>query len=119
MLLFDYAKTWLNLLIERNLENCTFIMIFIPQKGCTQVKDRLVCIRVTGQKKPGHVSPGHLPQGHIPPGHLPPGHLPPRTYTPQDIYPTDFKMPYLVHASCVDYIMHFKKHLFCRNSIYL
>ena len=62
---------------------------------------------------------GHLPPGHLPPGHLPPGHLPPRTYTPQDIYPPDFKMPYLVHASCVDYIQHFKKHLFCRNSIYL
>ena len=59
------------------------------------------------------------PLGHIPPGHLPPGHLPPRTYTPQDIYPPDFKIPYLVHASCVDYILHFKKHLFCRNSICL
>ena len=79
---------------------------------------------VTGQNPPGHVPPGHLPQGHIPPGHLPPGHLPPRhlpprTYTPQDIYPLYFKMPYLVHASCVDYILHFKKYLFCRNSICL
>ena len=62
---------------------------------------------------------GHIPPGHLPPGHLPPGHLPPRTYTPQDIYPPAFKLPYLVDASCVDYILHFKKHLFCRNSIYL
>ena len=62
---------------------------------------------------------GHIPPSHLPPGHLPPGHLPPRTYTPQDIYPLAFKMPYLVHASCVDYILHFIKHLFCRNSIYL
>ena len=62
---------------------------------------------------------GHIPPDHLPPGHLPPGHLPPRTYTPQDIYPPDFKLPYLVHASCVDYILHFKKHLFCRNSICL
>ena len=99
---------------------------------------------MTGQNPPGHVPPGHLPQGHIPPvtypldtypldtyplghiplghlppGHLPPGHLPPRTYTPQDIYPPDFKMPYLVHASCVDHILHFKTYLFWRNSIYL
>ena len=69
-------------------------------------------LMVTGQKKnghvpPGHLPPGHLPPGHLPPGHLPPGHLPPRTYTPQDIYPPDFKLPYLVHASCVDYILHF------------
>ena len=62
---------------------------------------------------------GHIHPGHLPPGHLPPGHLPPRTYTPQDIYPLYFKMPYLVHASCVDYILHFKKYLFCRNSICL
>ena len=62
---------------------------------------------------------GLIPPGHLPPGHLSPGQLPPRTYTPQDIYPPDFKMAYLVHASCVDYILHFKKHLFCRNSIYL
>ena len=47
---------------------------------------------------------GHIPPGHLPPGHIPPGHLSPRTYTPQDIYPLAFKMPYLVHASCVDYI---------------
>ena len=82
---------------------------------------RRTCIyiyMVTVQNPPGHVPPGHLPQGHIPqghippghlpPGHLPPGHIPPRTYTPQDIYPPDFRMPYLVHASCVDYILHFK-----------
>ena len=62
---------------------------------------------------------GHIPPGHLPPGHLPPGHLPPRTYTPQDIYPLYFKMPYFIHASCVDYILHFKKYLFCRNSICL
>ena len=58
----------------------------------------------------GHIPPGHLPPGHLPPGHLPPRHIPPRTY----IYPSDFKMPYLVHAS-----LHFKKHLFCRNNSYL
>ena len=36
-------------------------------------------------------------------GLIPPslGHLPPRTYTPPD-----FEMPYLVHASCVDYTLH-------------
>ena len=62
---------------------------------------------------------GHIPPGHLPPGHLPPGHLRPRTYTPRTYTPPDFKMPYLVHASCVDYILQFKKHLFCRNSIYL
>ena len=33
-----------------------------------------------------------------PPGHIPPGHIPP-----------DLKMPVLVHASCVDYILHFNK----------
>ena len=52
---------------------------------------------------------GHIPPGHLPPGHLPPGHLPPRTYTTQDIYPPHFKMPYLVHASWVDYILDFKQ----------
>ena len=28
-------------------------------------------------------------------------------------------MPYLVHVSCVEYILHFRTHLFCRDSIYL
>ena len=94
---------------------------------------------VTGQKNPGTYPLvtyplDTYPLGHIPPvnypldtypldtyplGHIPPGHLPPRTYTPQDICPPDFKLPYLVHASCVDFILHFKKHLFCRNSICL
>ena len=102
-----------------------------PNRKCTLCKNLIPCTdwAVTGQNPPGHVPPGHvppghlpqghIPPGHLPPGHLPPGHLPPRTYTPQDIYPPAFKMHYLVHASCVDYILHFKKHLFCRNSIYL
>ena len=34
------------------------------------------------------------------PGYVPSGYL------------TDFKMPYLVHASCVDYILHFKNLIF-------
>ena len=41
-------------------------------------------------------------------GHIPPGHIPPR-----------LKMPYLVHVWCVDYILHFRTHFFCRDSIYL
>ena len=46
----------------------------------------------------------------------------PWTYTPQDTYPQDiypqeiypqsFEMPYLAHASCVDYIVHIKKTIY-------
>ena len=123
------------------------MIIYLSYKRTQQQKDRNfsdITSLVTGQNLPGHVPPdtypkdtyplvtypldtypldtyplGHIPPGHLPPGHLPPGHLPPRIYTPQDIYPPDFKLPYLVHASCVDYILHFKKQLFCRNSICL
>ena len=117
-----------------------------PSAVWYQRKDFLdIIIMVTGQNPPGHVTPGHLPQGHISPGHLPPGHLPPghlplghippghlppghlspghlppRTYTPQTYTPQTLKGPiWFMHHDCVDYLLHFKKHLFCRNSIYL
>ena len=44
-----------------------------------------------------------------PPSHLtcsPLDTYPLATYPLRHTYPTDFKMPYLAHASCVDYILH-------------
>ena len=53
---------------------------------------------------PGHIPPWTLTPDKYPLGHIPP---PPDIYPP-DIYPQLFEMPYLAHASCVDYILHFK-----------
>ena len=73
-----------------------------------------VFILVTGQNPPDMCPLDTNPQDTYP-GSLTPWTRTPRTYTP----PPNFKMGYLVYASCVDNILHFKKHLFCRNSIYL
>ena len=78
----------------------------------------------SGHLPPGHLPRGHLPLGHIPPSHLPPGHLPPghlpsRTYTPRTYTTQTLKCPiWFMHHVLITYCT-LKKHLFCRNSIYL
>ena len=71
--------------------------------------------RVTGQNPPP--PPRHLPLETYPKDIYPPGTYPldnypldtyPLGHIPLRTHPPDFKMPYLVHASCVDYILHFK-----------
>ena len=68
--------------------------------------------------------PDTYPLGHIPPpvtypldiypldtyplGHIHPGHIPP---------PPHLKIPYLVHVSCVDYILYFRKHFLCQSGL--